>query len=292
MSSKIYDSPRSPGHICLFRSLSQPLPLLPNPFLSRAICLLSSTPRRRLDPVRCGRADLAALVLPLRNQTQLADLLHRLYTPGDVMYGKYLTRTSSSSSSPPPTPTMRPPSPSQQAHGLRVTGTHVNRTVLDVTGNARSVERAFSVQLHHYQAKGRAYLPRSEATTRRFPQKWQAISQALIGLDTAGVWANPQSGNAVRSRSRCGRPCHSGQSQPTPDRLRPGGGLTPSDIKTAYNLNGIQRHRRRTDIGSLRADRLHRQRHPRLRSLLQFAQCSPSKCSGGWLLGCSRQRRR
>src|SRR5262249_30864254 len=32
-----------------------------------------------------------ALALPLRNQAQLTDLLHRLYDPRDPLYGRYLT---------------------------------------------------------------------------------------------------------------------------------------------------------------------------------------------------------
>src|SRR5437868_1553000 len=46
---------------------------------------------QRLDRVAAQEQVPLALVLPLRNQDQLAALLHRLYTPGDLLYGQYLT---------------------------------------------------------------------------------------------------------------------------------------------------------------------------------------------------------
>jgi len=192
---------------------------------------------QRLNAVAAEEQVSLALVLPLRHQDQLADLLHRLYTPGDAMYGKYLT----------PDQFVQQFSPSHadyeaaitfaQANGLRVTGTHVNRTVLDVVGNARSVERAFSVQLHHYQAKsGRIF--RAPSNEPQIPAQLAGHLAAVVGLDTAGVWKTH-----TREKPAVAAPVGGAKAQslPTPRQIGsgPGGGLTPSDIKAAYSLNGI-----------------------------------------------------
>ncbi|MCW3053070.1 MAG: putative protease [Chthonomonadales bacterium] len=192
---------------------------------------------QRLNPVAAEEQVSLALVLPLRNQDQLTALLHRLYTPGDAMYGKYLTPDQFVQQFSPTHADYEAAIAFAQAHGLRVTGTHVNRTVLDVAGNARSVERAFSVQLHQYRAtSGRIF--RAPSNEPQIPAQLAGHLAAVVGLDTAGVWKTHN-----REKPAVDAPLAGGKAQslPTPRQIGsgPGGGLTPSDIKTAYSLNGI-----------------------------------------------------
>ncbi len=169
------------------------------------------------------RVDLA-LTLPLRNQGELQDLLGRLSDPQDPEYGHYLTGAEF---------TQRfAPTPAQYAavahfarsHGLTVTGTHPNRLILDVAAPVAVVERAFHTRLSRYQARdGRIF---------RAPDEEPAIPTPLIGA-LAGVaglngldWYRPH-------LRRLGPAARGGL---LPRGSGPGGGLTPGDIRQAYNL--------------------------------------------------------
>jgi subtilase family serine protease len=191
---------------------------------------------QRLQRVTSSEKVPLALVLPLRNSDQLNDLLHRLYTPGDMLYGRYLT----------PDQFAQQFSPTQadydrviafaQAQGFTVTGLHPNRTVVDVVANAQAVERAFSVQLDRYQAaSGRTF--RAPSRDPQIPVQMVGRLAAIVGMDTAAVWQthSVEKQPAAQAFAAGG----SGGVQPNQTGSGPGAGLTPADIKTAYNLNGI-----------------------------------------------------
>ena len=177
---------------------------------------------------------LSRLVLPLRNQDQLADLLHRLYTKGDPMYGEYLTPDQFTQQFGPTQADYNVVLAFAQAQGLTVTNTSPNRTVVDVVGNAQTVEQAFGLQLHQYQiAGGRIF--RAPSNEPQIPAGLVGRLAAVIGLDTAAVWKT----HNREKTAAAGGP----QALVTPEVEEtgsgPGGGLAPSDIKTAYNLNAI-----------------------------------------------------
>lgn len=187
---------------------------------------------KQLNRIDAAEQVTLALVLPLRNQDQLADLLHRLYTPGDLLYGQYLTPEIFAQQFSPTQADYEAVIAFAQAQGLTVTNTHSNRTVVDVVGNARTVEQAFGVQLDQYQlASGRTF--RAPSNEPQIPVPLAGRLAAVVGLDTAAVWKKhnierplaPQGAAAVLSTHAAG----SG----------PGGGLAPTDIRTAYNFSSI-----------------------------------------------------
>jgi uncharacterized repeat protein (TIGR01451 family) len=92
-----------------------------------------------------------AIGLPVRNQAALNRLLQEVYDPASPNYHKFLT---------PPefTALFGPTEQDYQAvvdfarqNGLKLIGTHPNRMIVDVSGAAADVEKAFQVKLNTYR---------------------------------------------------------------------------------------------------------------------------------------------
>ena len=167
-----------------------------------------------------------ALVLPLRNQPGLDDLLRRLYHPLDPFYGHYLTSQEFTAQFGPTQADYDKVAAFARAQGLTITGTHPNRALLDVAGPASVVESAFNIHLLRYQtATGRVfYAPDTDPTV---PADLGGRLTGIVGLDNAAV---------IRPHYRLlGTP----PIIPMQTGSGPGGALSPSDIKAAYNLSGV-----------------------------------------------------
>ena len=202
------------------------LPRHPSPLVARAHLL--------------GRLDAAAtvplaLALPPRDPAGEADLLRRLYDPQDPLFHQFLTPDEFTARFGPTEDDYAAVADYAQAHGLTVTGTHPNRLLLDVAGPAQAVEAAFGVRLHQYQAAdGRVFHAPDAAPA--VPAAVAARLAGVIGLDTSAV-RHPH----LRRLDPNARP----QAIPVMPILGsgpgsgPGGGLTPSDVKTAYGFNGV-----------------------------------------------------
>jgi kumamolisin len=192
---------------------------------------------KRLNRVAGGEKISLALVLPLRNQGQLDDLLQRLYTPGDLMYGQYLTSSQFAEQFSPTQADYDAVIAFAKSQGLTVVSTHPNRTIVDVVGNAQTVERAFGVQLNQYQLEnGRIF--RAPSSEPQIPAQLSGRLVGVLGLDNSAVW---HAHHARRSSApaSAGAPGTAPVPAPNAPGSGPGGGLAPNDIKAAYNLNGI-----------------------------------------------------
>jgi len=160
--------------------------------------------------------------LPLQNQQELDQLLERLYDPADPLYGQYLSSDEFTSKFAPAQDDYDAVVAYAESLGFTVTGTHPNRTLINVSGPASAVERGFNLHLNSYQDKnGRNfYAPDSDPEV---PALIASRLHGVVGLDNSAVW-RPHN-----------RPMTAGTSQ---IGSGPGGGLTPGDVTTAYNLNG------------------------------------------------------
>ena len=167
-----------------------------------------------------------AFVLPLRNQAELQELLRRIYDPADPLHGQYLTPREFTDRFGPTRSDYDTVAAYARRLGLNVTRTHPNRTILDVSGPARTVESAFNLHLQQYQASnGRKfyapdYDPEVDASIA-------SLIAGMAGLDSAALWHAhssfvPAADSAITGPSQIG--------------TGPGGGLTPGDIRAAYNL--------------------------------------------------------
>jgi len=202
----------------------------------------SASPAPRLRQAHfLGRLDAAAtlhagLVLPLRNQNALAELLRRQYTPGDPLFHHFL--------SPPDFTAQFGPTPEDyaavaayaHAQGLAVTETSPGRTLLRVSGPSARMEAAFGVQMSRYQMPdGRVVFANSAAPT--LPRSVAARLAGIAGLNNLAQ---------MRPNLRHLQPSSINPNAPVPVNgggggigSGPLGGLSPNDIKYAYDLSGI-----------------------------------------------------
>ena len=163
-----------------------------------------------------------ALTLPLRDPAGLDRLLARQYTPGDPLFHHFITTSEFTARFSPTQQSYDAVAAFARAHGLQVTGTHPSRLLLDVAGPASAVESAFGVKLRNYAAAdGRVFhAPNQDPAV---PASLAGKISGVVGLQNASVWHT-----SIRQPSLLAQEVGSG----------PDGGLTPSDIKTAYDLNG------------------------------------------------------
>jgi subtilase family serine protease len=91
------------------------------------------------------------LVLPLRNQAELDNLLQELYDPSSLSYRHFLTVEEFTSRFGPTPEDYDSVIHFAEANGLTVVGTSRNRVNLDVTGSVASIEQAFHITMGVYQ---------------------------------------------------------------------------------------------------------------------------------------------
>src|ERR1035437_4070636 len=166
--------------------------------------------------------------LPLRNREALDSLLGQLYDPASPDYHQYLTPGQFAERFGPTPQDYEAVLAFAKANGLRVTGTHPNRTLVDVSGAAGDIERTFQVRLHVYQhpTEGRTfYAPDAE------PSLDLAVPVLTVsGLDNFAL-PHPAGRSAFPIRKLSEIP-------PSPEPLATGGGPRGSfigrDFRAAY----------------------------------------------------------
>ena len=117
-----------PGHIAAATKFSQPLGNVPK--------------EHKLN---------LAIGLPLRNQQALRDRLQQIYDPSSTLYHQYLTPEQFTAQFGPTEGDYHTLQEFVRTNGLIITATHPNRMLLDVTGSAADIERAWHVSLRTYQ---------------------------------------------------------------------------------------------------------------------------------------------
>lgn len=179
--------------------------------------------------------------LPLRDQAGLDALLKRLYNPADPEYGHYLTPAQFTARFGPTQADYNAVISYARSQGFDVVATHPNRLLLDVTGPAWATERAFRVNMVRYQ-KPDGELFRSPDAEPSVPAHIAGRLSGIIGLDTAARFHPhnvPLSLNVPQGPIAADGLDPFGLLTPFQIGSGPGGGLTPSDIKAAYNLSGV-----------------------------------------------------
>jgi hypothetical protein len=92
-----------------------------------------------------------AVGLPLRHKAELTSLIEDLYNPGNPRFHRYLTTSQFTEEFGPTKADYQKVMDYMASHGLKVTGTHPNRIVVDVAGPAADVEKVFHVRLRTYR---------------------------------------------------------------------------------------------------------------------------------------------
>jgi len=172
-------------------------------------------------------------ILPLRNKQALEELIQRIYDPTNQQhYGKYLTTEEFTERFGPTKKDYDQVIAYAKSLGLAVTKTHSNRTLLTVSGPARSIETSFNLRLHHYQmTNGRNFYAPND--NPEVPAYIASILHCIVGLDNHAVRHSFNRRKQVKEwfsiSNAASRTYPSG----------PGGGYSPSDLLTAYNLTQV-----------------------------------------------------
>ncbi|MFZ0859999.1 MAG: S53 family peptidase [Candidatus Sulfotelmatobacter sp.] len=125
------------------------------------------------------------LMLPLRNQPALEDLLQKLYDPSSPSYRQFLTVEEFTARFGPTPEDYDSVVRFAEANGLKVIGTSPNRVNVDVTGSVTSIEQAFHLTMGLYQhpTENRIfYAPDREPTPAMAVQLWH-----ISGLDNYSI---------------------------------------------------------------------------------------------------------
>jgi hypothetical protein len=170
-----------------------------------------------------------AIALPLRHEEQLGALLQQLYDPASPNYRHFLTVQQFTEQFGPTEVDYLRVIGFAQSHGLTVTHTFPNRLVVDVTGSAANIERAFQVRMQVYQhpTENRTfYAPDVEPTIESGLPILSVVGLSTFSLPQPMLKRAPPN-DRVRSQTT-----GSGQ----------GGQFLGSDMRTAYgggtSLNG------------------------------------------------------
>ena len=121
-----------------------------------------------------------AIGLPLRNQAALTKLLQQIYDPSSPNYRHFLTPDQFAESFGPTERDYEDVAAFMSSNGLTIRSRHSNRVVLDVTGTAENIEKAFQTRLYIYQHP-------VEARTFYAPDTEPSVPGGLAILDISGL---------------------------------------------------------------------------------------------------------
>ncbi len=160
-----------------------------------------------------------AIMLPLRNQAELDDLLEQLYDPQNPSYGQYLTVEEFTESFGPTQDEYDAVVAFAKANNMAVTETFPNRMVIGLSASVSDIQKAFHLTLGVYQhptEKRTFYAPDREPSVDVNIHLWH-----IAGLDNFSI-PQPASGPGVTAGGGAGT--GSG----------PGGSFIGSDMRAAY----------------------------------------------------------
>jgi kumamolisin len=160
-----------------------------------------------------------SISLNLRNRDALTALLAAQNDPTSPMFHHYLTPQEFTDEFGPTQQTVDNVVAYLRGQGINVKSVSANRTLVDAAGSVANVEHAFGVTLQDYSFHGRTvYAPNTD------PSLPASIGDAVLniaGLDNVAQYHH--SALAVKEQPHTG----------------PGGGYTPSELRTAYDVNSL-----------------------------------------------------
>ncbi len=164
-----------------------------------------------------------ALALPLRDQDGLNQLLKELYDPASTNYHQYLTPAQFTERFGPTPEDYQKLIDFARANHLTVTGTHPNRTLLDVKAPVSDIERTFQVTMRLYQHP-------TEARTFFAPDVEPSVELDIPMLGISGlnnyVVPRPMDLKVAPLIKPAGSQAHTGSG--------PSGNFIGNDLRTAY----------------------------------------------------------
>jgi subtilase family serine protease len=169
-----------------------------------------------------------AVSLKLRDPDGLANLVKRLYDPGDILFHQFFTPEELKEAYAPTDSDINEIVQYLASQGLLVTSVHPNNLVIDVQATVGAIENAFHTEIHEYlTADGRiVHAPISE------PQLMESIGNRIAGIVGLSDFAMRRPHLHRKALSQMQAP-HA-QPHAIQDDY-----MTPSRIQTAYSLNSL-----------------------------------------------------
>jgi subtilase family serine protease len=172
---------------------------------------------RHLGRLNSRTSVTLAFTLKPRDAAGLADLAKRIYDPADPEYGHFLSTSEFNDRFAPSEADVRDVLTYLRSLGFRSASVHPNGLVIDAVGTAATVESAFAVQLQEYQTSEgqRVHAPAED------PELREDIAARLSGVSGLSTFrhSHPHLTSHVNSN------------------VNPNSYMTPTKIKTAYNLS-------------------------------------------------------
>lgn len=181
-----------------------------------------------------------AIGLPLRNREALTNLLSQINDPASSQFHKYLTPAQFTEQFGPTEQDYQAVADFARQHGLKVTGTHANRLLLDVSGQSTDIEKAFNI-------KFKTYSHPTEARDFFAPDTEPSVPAGLKILDISGLnnLARPRPKSVARPIGAVSNAVSQARSsgKPSPNAgTGPFGTYMGNDFRNAYipgsSLNG------------------------------------------------------
>jgi subtilase family serine protease len=166
-----------------------------------------------------------AIMLPLRNQTDLTSLLDRLNDPTSPDYGHFLTVAQFTDQFGPTKSDYQAVVNFAKANGFTVTGTSPNRVLVDINGSVAQVEKAFHVVMTVYQHP-------TENRTFYSPDREPSLNLSVPITRIAGL-NNFSIPRPMIKKRPVGEAIHGDATGSGPQ-----GAFRPSDMRAAYYGSG------------------------------------------------------
>src|SRR6266567_9388373 len=162
-----------------------------------------------------------AIMLPLRNQSELTSLLGRLYDPSSPDYRHFLSVAQFTEQFGPTAADHQAVLDFAKANGLTVTDTPGNRLVIDVEGSVAQVQQALHVSMRLYQHP-------TEDRTFFSPDREPSLALSVPLWHIAGL------NDFSRPRPMLKRSATAQTFVPNAGGSGSGGAFRPSDMRAAY----------------------------------------------------------
>lgn len=169
-----------------------------------------------------------SFVLPLRNPEELHELIERLYDPADQEYQKYLTTEEFIDRFAPTQEDYDKVVKYAKSVGFKLRSTHPNRTLVNFSAPAHTIESAFNLHLNQYVLPNGRYFYAPDKNPE-VPRVIASIISGVIGLDNGAKWRPFYRQKEI--------PAENANAQTFPSG--PHGGFSPNDLVTAYNLSSV-----------------------------------------------------
>ncbi len=167
-------------------ALGPALPARALPMVSSApLAAAAAAPYRDLGRAPAQMPVRLAVVLAYRNENELQALLAAQDDAASPLAGHYLSQGQFLAAFAPSFATYAAVERDLTARGFTIERAYANRTVLDVTAPAATVERTFATELHRASALGRSGYANVRAAF--LPAELRASVAGVVGFDSVGV---------------------------------------------------------------------------------------------------------